>query len=133
MNQSFIVARLLQWADWSNRRMDSGQGYPKQVPYTNLMPRSGMCAGTPEFDDDCFDIEKCVIALAATRPDLHLVIELCYRKQMMTVDQKLGVMGCSKGTYYNRLEEANNKVLAFLVGLDAGDVLPVPSSLKRTA
>ncbi|MGJ8619598.1 MAG: hypothetical protein ACSHWN_04645 [Methylophilaceae bacterium] len=126
MINTYIATRLQQWADWSARRLDSGLGYPKQVPYTNLMPRSGKCAGSPEFDEECYEIDRCVVAVLATNPQLHKVIILCYRRQAMTVEQKLKELGCSKQTYYNKIELANNMVLGFLNDLHTGVALASP-------
>lgn len=133
MTNTYIANRLQQWADWSARRLDSGQGYPKQAPYTNLMPRSGKCPGSPEFVEECFEIEKCVIAVAATNTQLHLVLILCYRNQIMPIDQKIKLLGCSKQTYYNKIELAHRMVLGFLNDLAADIPLPALNVLEKTA
>ena len=124
MNDSYVATRLNQWAQWVMRRNDGGIGYPKKVPYINFVDRSEFGSSTPELQEDCFDVEKCVMAVRVVNNELHEVIYLAYIVNNMTIEQKLKLLGCCKQTYYNRLDRAHHMVLGYLNDLAAGINLP---------
>ena len=124
MLDTYVAGRLVKWAEWSARREDSGLGYPRQCCYTNLMPRTGSSSQTPEFADECFETECCVIALRASDHQLYEVIVLTYKKRLWTVDQKIKSLGCVKDTYYRRIDSAHRLILGYLNDLAAGVALP---------
>lgn len=136
-NDSYIVRRLVQWSEWAARRQDSGLGYPKQVPYTNLMPRTESSDHLPEFADECFEMDKCVTALQTVDDHTYAVIMLHYGQMSMTLDQRLAKLGCCKQTYYNKIDKGHNLILGWLNDLAAGLQLPVPKidlkKVKKTA
>lgn len=126
MNDSYVVFRLNQWAQWVSRRDDGGIGYPKSVPYINLMPRDGFSSSTPEISEECLEVEKCVMAVRAVNQELHTVLLLAYVQVNITVEQKLKRLGCCEKTYYNKIGRCNQMVLGFLNDLAAGMQLPQP-------
>lgn len=125
-NDTYIVNRLVQWSQWAARRQDSGLGYPKQVPYINMMPRTEASNYLPEFADECFEIDKCVTALQTEGDIYYAVILLHYGQINMTLDQRLEKLGCVKQTYYNKIDKAHRLILGWLNDLAAGMAIPQP-------
>jgi hypothetical protein len=134
MNDSYVISRLNAWAEWSIRRQDSGLGYPKSVSFTNQMPKGGFGAITPDIAEECFEVERCVMALAYVNRDLYTVIDLSYRRTL-TCDQRCKEAGCVKSTFYLKLGRAHQMVLGYLNDIAAGMEIPSASNTqkKRTA
>lgn len=130
MNDSYVIARLNAWAEWSIRRMDSGLGYPKSVSFTNQMPKSGFGSMTPEIAEECFEVERCVIAVAITNRDLYHVIDLSYRRTM-TCEQRCKVAGCVKSTFNIKLGRAHQMVLGYLNDIAAGVSIPSGGNVQQ--
>lgn len=124
MNDSYVVFRINQWAQWVMRRDDGGLGYPKQVPYTNLMPRTHNANITPEMSEECFEVEQCVTALRIVDEELYAVLVLSYVQINMTLEQKLKKLGCCKQTYYNKVERCHRMIYDYLLDLSIGHPLP---------
>lgn len=120
MLDTYVINRLNQWAIWSIRRQDSGLGYPKQVPYTNLMPRTASTNFSPDIAEECFEVEKCVTELRFESDELYAVIVLHYVQVNMTLEQKLSHLGCCKKTYYNKIDKSHRLILGWLNDLAAG-------------
>lgn len=131
MLNSYVDGRLYEWAEWSLRRKDNGTGFPHQVSYINQMPRSGQMARSPEFNDQCYEVERCVQAVKVTNVLLHQVIVLAYLRTM-TAEQRARELGCSTKTYYNKLDRAQQLVLGFLNDLAADVPFPV-ATVKKVA
>lgn len=132
MLDTYVSMRLNNWGAWVVRREDSGLGYPKQVSYTNLMPRTGASNHTPEFAEECFETERCVMALRVMDEHLYAVVVMAYVHVNMTVEQKVKKLGCSTQTYYNKIEMAHRRMLGLLNDLACGIELPKPD-VKRFA
>lgn len=136
-NDTYIAGRLQQWAIWAARRQDSGLGYPKKVPYANLMPRTESSNHAPEFVDECFEMDKCVIALQTEGEIIYAVVMLHYCQVNTTLDQRIAKLGCVKQTYYNKLDKAHRLILGWLNDLAVGVPIPQPEIkyelLKKTA
>jgi hypothetical protein len=126
-NDTYIVGRLVRWSEWAARRQDSGLGYPKQVPYKNLMPRTGSSDHAPEFSDECFEMDRCVTALQTESDMIYAVVMMHYGQVNTTLDQRLEKLGCCKRTYYNKIDKAHRLILGWLNDLAAGVAIPVPS------
>jgi hypothetical protein len=124
MLDTYIVGRLVQWAEWATRRKDSGLGFPKKVSYADLMPRTGPSNLTPEFSDECFDIDRCVAALQTEGEIYYAVIILHYTQHHMTLEQKSKQLGCCNKTYYNKIDKAHRLILGWLNDLSVGLALP---------
>lgn len=136
-NDQYIVGRLVRWSEWAARRQDSGLGYPKQVPYKNLMPRTDSSDHAPEFSDECFEMDKCVTALQTEGDDIYAVVMMHYGQINTTLDQRIAKLGCVKQTYYNKLDKAHRLILGWLNDLAVGVPIPQPEikydQLKKIA
>lgn len=126
MLNTYIVSRMNDWANWRVRLGDSGLGYPKKVIYSDLMPGSSHFGGSPEYNEECLDIDRCVVAVRAISMELYEVIMLHYVCVNWTQMQKLKHLGCCKASYYNKIEQANRLLLGFLNDLAAEVALPQP-------
>jgi hypothetical protein len=125
-NDTYIVGRMVRWSIWSARRQDSGLGYPKEVPYNRMAPSTNASNITPEFSDECFDVDKCVTALQTESDMIYAVVMMHYGQVNTTLDQRLVKLGCAKQTYYNKLDKAHRLILGWLNDLAAGLAIPQP-------
>lgn len=132
MNDSYVINRLNAWAAWSIRRQDSGLGYPKSVSFVNQMSKSGFGSISPEIAEECFEVERCVIALAITNQELYQVIDLSYRRTM-TCEQRCKAAGCVKSTFYLKLGRAHQMVLGYLNDIAAGMSIPSQGQVQKWA
>lgn len=126
MVNTYIDYRLSRWAIWVLRSVDHGIGFPKQVSYISMMPRTGQSTNSPEFEQDAYDIDRCVLAVKVVNKQLHQVLDLAYLRYM-TEEQKLKAANCCKKTFYNRLNRAQQLVLGYLNDIHAGCAIPEPS------
>lgn len=131
MADTYIQNRLVAWAIWSERRDGGGLGFKKKVSW-HTETHGTAFAGTPEFSEECNDIDKCVVALHVENEQLYQVIMLEYRMPWMTLPKKLKQLGCCKQTYYNKIPMAHRQILGYLNDIAAGVKLPV-FDVKKTA
>jgi len=125
MNYSYVIFRINQWAEWRIHRNDGGTGFPKKVPYADLMPKS-QSTHYPEMSEECLDLEKCVMAVKAVNAELYAVLMMAYTEPNMTVEQKFKRIGCCKQTFYTRIGQVHKMVSEYLIDLSIGMTLPSP-------
>jgi DNA-directed RNA polymerase specialized sigma24 family protein len=115
----YINARLNMWARWrSGGRFSSRSPYPiYNLPRTrdadDAPPRLSFI---PIKEEECWHVDKCVVALP---PDLRDLIEVFYL-WVMPMEQKCRQLGCCEATVYNRLQRAHQEIMGYLLDIDAG-------------
>lgn len=123
----YIAHRLNEWAKDRMRKLDSGTGWAKQVPWANgNMPKGGFTTYSPDINTDIDDVESCVIAIYATDRRMYDVIMLTYCELNTTVEQKAKRLGCCVKSYYTYIGQANRLVMGYLNDLACGMKLPTP-------
>lgn len=112
----YVNTRLNGWAEWvaSGKRV-VGLGYPSQCSYTRLSGRSD-CVGSPEFDEDAWEMEQAVQRLPADLKQLVIVFYL----ETSSGEQKAKRLHCHRDTMYSRLNRAHNELLGHLNDLASG-------------
>lgn len=122
---SYLVSRMCNWAHWADRGMDGGIGWSKQTAFLNQVRGTGDTDYTPDLNEGALEIDVCVQALNVERPELYAVIYAHYRRNDLSVTDKISAIGCSKQTYYNKVDIAHNLILGWLNDLSCG--LKIPS------
>ena len=121
---SYLVSRMCNWAHWASRGIDGGIGWSKQVAYLNEVRGTDNNDYAPELNEGAIEIDLCVQALNVERPELYAVIYAHYRRNDLTVAAKIEGIGCSKQTYYNKVDIAHNLILRWLNDLSCGIKIP---------
>ena len=124
VRDSYLVSMLCKWAIWAARGADGGLGYPKQSAFTNNMPHGGLEDYTPELNMAALEIDQCMRSLSHTHFNLYEAVYLHYRRNDLKVEAKLLQLGCSKQTYYNKIDLGHNQLLGLLNDLACGIKLP---------
>lgn len=121
---SYLVSRMCNWAHWASRGIDGGIGWARQTAYLNQVRSTGDTDYAPELNEGALEIDMCVNALSVERPELYAVIYAHYRRNDLTVAAKIEGIGCSKQTYYNKVDIAHNLILGWLNDLSCGIKIP---------
>lgn len=105
----YIDKLLLNWATWSAKREDNGQGYPKKSIYCQLVHiRSDQDGHGYLFDDEnALEIDGIVAGMKSKKPEWYCVVDWHYRTGA-DMTRKLKECGySSKTTFYNKLHQAH--------------------------
>jgi len=121
---SYLVSRMCNWANWATRGVDGGIGYPKRSAFTNNMPCGSGMDYSLEVNEGAMEIDACMKALSLTRHELYSAVYMHYRRNDLTMADKLQSLGCVKSTYYVKIDLAHNQILGFLNDLSCGISIP---------
>lgn len=123
----YINDRMNRWAEWRLRgRFHNGLGYPAVSISVRLEP-GGAPVRSPDFDDECFDVESAFCALQVVNADLAAVLFLFHCRAMnLTVAQMARDASCSRDTFYARVQRGHQAILGYLNDIAAGVPLPRP-------
>lgn len=130
MVSAYIELRMVAWAKYAARGIDGGLGFKKSVSFLNYMPHGGTHDYTPEIDSECHEVDLCVNALAADRPELYEVVVMHYLRNDLKRDEKLERLGICRKYYYERIDRAHSLVLGWLNDLSAGISIPSKNNLN---
>ncbi len=137
MQDTYIVIRMGTWAQYALRGLDGGLGFKNKVSFVDPMPPSGDHNYVPDIQEECTDIDQCVAALKAVRPELYDVIYYHYLRNDLKRDDKLSRLGICKKYYYNHIDAAHCLILGWLN--DIACDIKIPSiennlnNLRKTA
>ncbi len=122
---SYLVTRLCRWARWASRGDDGGVGFARKCSFVNVMPRGEFDYDvTLDVEEDCMEIDLCVQALSVENSEAYAALYAHYRRNDLKVDEKLRYLGCSKQTYYNKIDAAHRLILGWLNDLACGVGIP---------
>lgn len=126
----FVIGKLRAWAARRDRELHGAIGY-KSCCSILSDNQSTEPDYTPDIDLDYHDMNLCVSALRVSgHVEMYEAIYYCYVRTDMKVDTKIKQIGCSKQTYYNRLEAAYPLLLGWLNDLACDIAIPVESNSK---
>ncbi|MDP3088851.1 MAG: hypothetical protein Q8M99_11780 [Methylotenera sp.] len=119
MLDTYVVNRLVQWANWRARKLDGGIGWMNKVSFLSIPGGGNLIA--PDIDSQCYEIDRVVCALI---PERRVVVMQVYTGKG-TKEQKAKECGCCVRTYDARLDMAHRDILGYLNDIAAGVALPV--------
>lgn len=124
----YINDRMNRWADWRLRgRFQNGLGFPAMSPMLRTGP-GGAVVRSPDFDEECFEVESAFCALQVEHAELAAVLFLFHcRARGMTVAQMARDRSCSRDTFYARIARGHQMMLGYLNDIAAGVPLPRPA------
>jgi len=132
MQDTYIVIRMAAWAQYSLRGIDGGLGYKSKVSFVDPMPPGGEHDYVPEVQEECIEIDKCIMALKLTRPELYDSIYYHYLRLDLKRDDKLARLGICKKYYYNYIDTAHCLILGWLNDLACNVKIPsIENNLKN--
>ncbi len=106
------IDRLMQdWARWSKVRRDGGLGYPSSAAGCRLMVCQGGIGDIVGIDEQSMEIEKIVVDLRNSRPDMYKVVDWFYLADNVTCDRIARELGCHRDTVYVRLHAVHQHVM----------------------
>lgn len=130
MNDSFITLLMCAWVRYKLCGVSGKLGYKKRASFVHDEPFGGEVDYTPDIDEQSIEVDKCVEALKATRPDLYEFINLQYFYRGKTIE-KAERMGCARETFSRKVSEAHNLILGWLNDLSCGVKIPVNENIFK--
>jgi len=108
----YINKRLIDWALWTKRREDGGQGYSGVASYCNMVSTHGSSgAGPVVLDAPEMEIERIVRALRLERIEQYAVVHWVYLAGNLTMERVARELKCHRDTVYVRLHALHLQVM----------------------
>ncbi len=120
----YINKRMIDWALWTKRRQDGGQGYAGVASYCNMASTHGSCgAGPITLDAAEMEVERIVQKLRLDRPQQYAVAHWVYLAGNLTMDRVAKELKCHRDTVYTRIHSLHLHVMNAMFDntIEAGD------------
>lgn len=118
----YINKRMIDWATWSKRRDDGGQGYAGVASYCNIVPIHGaQHSGDGVQDDAAMEIEHIVQSLKREQPKQYEVAYWVYQAGSLTMDRVAKELHCHRDTVYARLHALHLRVMNAMFDITIAD------------